>query len=108
VDIELLVIDGCPNSDVAARLLRQGLDDIGLAGVPFSTRVVDSDEQAVRIGFTGSPSFVVDGADLFPGPVVAGVACRVYEGEQGRQGVPPIRELRAALKRAADVAARAQ
>jgi hypothetical protein len=102
--IELMVVPDCPHADVAAELLRQALDDIGLS-VPFETSVVSTPDDAVRRGFGGSPSFVADGVDLFGDIPVGALACRVYQTDVGRAGVPALRDLRMALKEAADRAA---
>jgi hypothetical protein len=99
--IELMVVSDCPHSDAAAQLLRQALDDLGLSE-PFETTVVSTPEDAVRRGFGGSPSFVADGVDLFGDIPVGALACRVYQTDAGRAGVPALRDLRKALKEAAD------
>jgi hypothetical protein len=54
----------------------------------------------VRRGFTGSPTFFIDGADLFDDPRrEPAVACRMYDGPDGPAGVPELSALRRALKR---------
>lgn len=99
MQIALMVVAGCPHRDAAHALLRGALDDIGLASAAFDVAVVDTQEEAEATGFLGSPSFVVDGRDVFPLPGhPAGLACRVYE--QG-QPLPGLRDLRRALKEAA-------
>lgn len=100
--IELMVVPDCPHGDAAAQLLRQALDDIGLPGAEFETTVVSTSEEAVRRGFGGSPSFLADDVDLFGAIPVGALACRVYPTDAGRAGVPALRDLRQALKRAAD------
>lgn len=106
MDVELLVIPGCPGSDAAAALLRRGLDDIGLAGTPFTVRIIDSDEVARARGFAGSPAFVVDGVDLFDtGSEGGALACRVYRTADGPRNVPALGPLRKALKEQAARAA---
>lgn len=105
--VELLVIPGCPGSDAASTLLRRGLDDIGLAGTPFSVRVIDSDEAARACRFAGSPAFVVDGVDLFDNGTADGaLACRVYRTADGPRNVPDLGVLRQALKERAAPPAR--
>ena len=107
MDVELLVIPECPGSEEASELLRQALDDIGLVDAPFTVRVIDSDETARARRFAGSPAFVVDGADLFESGTTEGsMACRVYPTPDGPRNVPPLRDLRKALKEQAARAAR--
>lgn len=66
-----------------------------------TTTVIDTDEQALARGFTGSPTFLINGRDPFaePGAAIA-VACRSYRTPVGLAGVPPFAELREALRRA--------
>lgn len=99
--IELLVVPGCPHEAAAAEVLATAMDDIGLGSLGFTRVVVSSSEDAVRLRFVGSPTISLDGADVFPDPhAVTGIACRIYPNGAG---VPEIRDLRQALKRAAAV-----
>jgi hypothetical protein len=103
MDVQLLVVGDCPHEAVAAALLRQALDDIGLAHVPFSTIVVSTPAHAAELRFVGSPTFAVDGRDLFAPPDdVPALACRLYSTRTGSAGVPELQTLRQALKEAAD------
>jgi hypothetical protein len=103
MDVELLVIDQCPNEGDAAALLRRALDDVGLKRVPVRTRVVSTQDEAERLRFVGSPTVRINGEDPFVDRdqrVVLG--CRVYLTEGGRSGLPDLCGLRQALKRHAD------
>jgi hypothetical protein len=68
VNIELLVVPDCPHAGPAAELLRRALVSIGLDGTAFTTRVISDAREAEAAGFTGSPSFMIDGRDLFAEP----------------------------------------
>ncbi len=60
--------------------------------------LVESPEQAEAIGFRGSPSILVNGADLFPDPAApVGLACRIYATPDGLAGSPTSDQLRSAL-----------
>lgn len=108
MDVELLVIPDCPGADEATELLRTALDDIGLAGTPFTVRVIDTDDAVRARRFAGSPAFVVDGADLFESGTTGGsMACRIYPTPEGPRNVPALRDLRKALKEQAAQAAQA-
>lgn len=97
--VELLVIPDCAHEALAAEVLRAALDDIGLGSVGFTVTVIATQEEADRRRFVGSPSIYVDGEDVFAEPDrPSAVSCRVYPGAEG---VPELRELRQALKRAA-------
>ena len=106
MDVELLLVPGCPGGEAASALLRRGLDDVGLTGSPFTVRIIDSDEAARARRFAGSPAFVVDGVDLFDTGMEGGaLACRVYQTADGPRNVPDLDALRKALsKRAARAA----
>lgn len=99
VQVELVVVPGCPHEQAAAALLRRALDDIGLGSQPFEVVVVDSQSVADAMHFLGSPTFMVDGCDVIDEPArPAALACRIY-----REGhpLPAPGELRRALEVAA-------
>lgn len=102
VDIELLVVPDCPNQAPAATLLRAVLDDLDLAGQPVRTSIIASAAEAKLRGFLGSPTFLVDGVDLFADPDrQPALACRMYQTQAGRAGLPELATLRRALSRVA-------
>lgn len=104
MDVELLVVQDCTHEGAAAARLREALDDVGLVATRFRTTVIDTLNQAEERGFVGSPTVLINGRDPFLAPgVQPAVACRRYSGGSGAVGVPPLRELRKALKRAADI-----
>jgi len=98
VNVELLVVDACPNESPARDALRKTLDRAGI-DAPIATVVIRDDDQAQARGFLGSPSFHIDGRDLFPAPAaLPGVACRVYPTSAGLRGVPEDDALALAVK----------
>lgn len=101
MNVEHLFFDGCPNSADADALVR----DVVLALAPEATVEplrVESEEEARRLRFFGSPSVRVDGEDLEGrggGPFA--FACRVYDHGDGlARGVPPRWLVEAAVLRA--------
>jgi hypothetical protein len=93
--LEILQVPGCPGADlVAARL--DGLL-VGRSGV--IRRVVASQEEAERLGMTGSPTLLADGADPFARPgLLPAFSCRLYRDEHGRRvPAPSVAQLRAVL-----------
>ena len=93
--LEILQVPGCPGAD----LLAARLDGL-LAGCRGVTRrVVASQAEAERLGMTGSPTLLADGADPFARPgLLPAVSCRLYRDEHGRQvPSPSAAQLRAAL-----------
>ncbi|MGH2981917.1 MAG: DF family (seleno)protein [Solirubrobacterales bacterium] len=102
-DIELLWWQGCPSWERAAEMLREQMEAAGLD--PGSARVteIESEDDADRTGFPGSPTIRIDGADFQPpGPEEpGGLTCRVYRLRDGRASpLPDPRDLREALAKA--------
>ena len=61
-------------------------------------RLVETPEDAERVGFLGSPSIQIDGVDLFAEPGAhVGLACRRYAVPGGHEGAPTLGQLRGAL-----------
>jgi len=65
----------------------------------LSLEEVAGPEEAERLHFTGSPTILVDGSDPF-GAADAPVAfaCRFYVTPEGRDTVPTVAQLRAAIE----------
>jgi hypothetical protein len=98
VDVEVRFIEGCPSLPVIRQRLRHALDGLGRAAVDIRFRVVHTDAEAEALGFTGSPTILVDGVDLFGQPDAGvGLSCRLYRSAQGTTGAPSIAHLTAAL-----------
>ena len=95
MDIALLYFDDCPNWKIAdERLAAIAAERPDLT---VSRHVVNTLEEAERVGFHGSPSILVDGVDVFAGPDAGvGLSCRVYRTPDGPAGAPTIEQLRAA------------
>ena len=71
-----------------------------LADVTIRRMVVTTQDDAERLGMTGSPTLLADGADLFarPGQMPA-ISCRLYRDEHGRPGpAPSLGQLPTALR----------
>lgn len=100
--IELLYWEGCPSYPQALAELRAALADIGRPDAPIAMTRVESEEDAARLGFVGSPSIRVGGEEAVPPPPgePPGLTCRVYRLADGRYSpTPDPRELRAGLER---------
>ena len=98
--VGILYFDGCATYEAATKTLRAILAEEGLEA-EVRLIAVDSDEEAGRLRFPGSPTIRVDGEDLFP---VAEreewrLGCRVYATPQGLRGSPTAEMLREALMR---------
>jgi hypothetical protein len=98
VGVEVRFVEGCPSLPVIRQRLRHALDAIGCATVDIRIRQVRTDAEAAALGFTGSPTILIDGNDLFAQPDAAvGLSCRLYRCAHGTTGSPSIEELTAAL-----------
>ncbi|NMM22057.1 MAG: thioredoxin family protein [Phycicoccus sp.] len=96
MDITLLYFDDCPNWRVTDERLAAIAAE--RADLKVTRHLVDTPEEAERVGFHGSPSILVDGVDLFAEPDAGvGLSCRVYRTPQGLAGAPTMEQLRAAL-----------
>ncbi|GAB3662702.1 hypothetical protein GCM10027596_24730 [Nocardioides korecus] len=96
MDIALLYFDDCPNWKIAdERLAAIAAERPDLT---VSRHLVDTIDEAERVGFHGSPSILVDGVDVFAEPDAGvGLSCRVYRTPDGPAGAPTLEQLRAAF-----------
>ena len=95
MQIALRYFEGCANWQLARSRLEAILDDTD----EIQLELVDSYEDAERLGFRGSPTILINGEDPFAdesAPV--GFACRMYRTETGIEGAPSVAQLRRALK----------
>lgn len=103
-DIELLWWAGCPSTDKAEAELEQALRDVGLSSARVRRTEITTDDEAEARGFAGSPTILVDGADVAsvePAEATR-LACRVYRRRDGRIApTPDPDDMREALRRAA-------
>lgn len=96
--ITIQYFEGCPHWKLAdervRRVLRAGYRD----DVEVKYELIESPEQAERVGFHGSPTVLVDGRDPFAtGDEPVGMSCRVFRTEHGPEGSPSELQLRGAL-----------
>jgi hypothetical protein len=96
--VELLYFDGCPTYRVAEKTLRGVLAQKDVEA-EVELVAVNTNEEAQRLRFPGSPTICVDGEDLFPAPEGAGYAlgCRMYATPEGLRGAPTAEMMHAAL-----------
>jgi hypothetical protein len=89
--IELLYWEGCPSHPQALAELRTALGELGRPDAEVSMRRVETEADAERLGFCGSPTIRVDGVDPVPPPAdePTGLTCRVYRLADGRYSPTP-------------------
>lgn len=100
--VEILYFDGCPTYREAEETLKEVLAEAEV-GVEVEMVAVNTDEEAERFRFPGSPTFRVEGTDVFPMEEREDwrLGCRVYATPEGLKGSPTRGMLRQALERAA-------
>jgi hypothetical protein len=93
---------GCPTTATVDAWVRRVCADAGIPAPEVELRYVETDDEARAIGFIGSPTFLRDGADLFPEPHAApSLTCRLYRLPDGRPSpLPDAMEFAAALRSA--------
>ena len=98
--VEFLWWSGCPSWERGIAELREAMEELGLDPNAIEMRLIETEDDAIRWAFPGSPTIRVDGADVFEtGPVVdSPLTCRVYRRRDGRPSpLPDPEDLRAAL-----------
>ena len=96
--VEILYFDGCPTFLAAEKTLREILEEQGIAA-EVELVAVNTDEEARRLRFPGSPTIRVAGKDLFPTEEREDwrLGCRVYKTPEGLKGSPTAEMLGEAL-----------
>ena len=97
--VEVLYFDGCPTYRATHKTLAEFLSEEGIQA-EVEMVAVNTDEEARRLRFPGSPTIRIDGRDLFPMADRAGYAlgCRLYATPEGLKGSPTAEMVRAALE----------
>ncbi len=99
MDIALLYLDSCPNWKITDERLATIAAE--RSDIMVTHHLVESIEEAERLGFHGSPSILVDGVDVFADADTAvGLSCRVYQTPGGPAGAPTVEQLQTVLAHA--------
>jgi len=98
--VQLLYFPGCPNAAAARELLLRVLESEGLT-VRIEEIDVTSPESPERLRGWGSPTILIDDADVAGEKAPGGACCRLYRGSDAlTRGVPEEQAIPAALRRA--------
>ena len=89
--VEILFNPGCPNLTLARERVRCAMVSVGLDPAWAEGPCGDS-------GY-GSPTVLVDGADVFGVGSGCGESCRLYPADSGLEGAPSVESIVAALRR---------
>lgn len=99
--VTFLYYEECPSHDVALDRLRQVMAEQGVHA-EIEIIKVETDEQAQRLRFVGSPTILINGRDIDPPPADAyyALTCRAYRLEDDCISPLPSHDMiRRALKR---------
>lgn len=100
--VELCYVDGCPGHEAVRRRVRAVLAQVGV-DAQVRERRVETDADAQRERFLGSPTVRVNGVDVdrdAGGRTDYGLKCRLYRTSDGFAGAPPDEWVRDALQHA--------
>jgi hypothetical protein len=103
--IEFLWWRDCPSWDRALEMLREIAAEEGLDPDSIEVVEIETEQDAERTGFPGSPTIRIDAEDFqAPGAEAPlGLTCRVYRLRDGRASpLPDPDDLRDALRKARD------
>ncbi len=96
--ITIQYFEGCPHWKLADERVQKVLRGLSRSDLNLEYQLIDSSEEARRVGFHGSPTILIDGRDPFAtGSEPVGLTCRVYRTDLGPQGAPTEAELRRLL-----------
>lgn len=96
--IELLHIDDCPSWQSGLKNLEVARQEERIEQPVEPVKVMDN-EDASRLKFLGSPSFRINGWDLWPEERESySLSCRLYHTPQGMKGFPTVTMLKEALQ----------
>ena len=101
--IEFLWWEECPSWEKALEMLREGMREAGLDPDSIEAVKIKDEADAERMGFPGSPTIRINGADFQPpaADTPRGLTCRVYRLRDGRASpLPDPQDLRESLRKA--------
>ena len=99
MDVSVLHIDDCPSWVETSSRLAAALGNVGIPDTKVRFVVLRTREDALRVPFSGSPTILVDGEDLFPSSGrTTDLACRIYFSERHLAGLPSLEDIETALR----------
>jgi hypothetical protein len=97
VNIHLLYFDDCPSWQNSLENLKTALQIEGFNASVVLVKVENND-YAGRLKFLGSPSFQINGQDLWPEDRdIYSLCCRIYSTPDGMNGYPTVEMFRQKL-----------
>ncbi len=102
IEVTFLYYEDCPSHEQALERLRAVMQEEGIQA-QVKVIKVETEEEAQRLRFVGSPTILMNGQDIDPPSAGAHYAltCRAYRLESGRiSPLPSLNMIRRALRRA--------
>jgi hypothetical protein len=99
--IQFLYYEECPSHEAGLQRLGEVMSAEGI-DAPIEIVKVETEAQAEALRFIGSPTILIDGADIVPssGEALYRLTCRTYRLEDGRfSPLPSAAMIRAALQK---------
>lgn len=91
--MSFLYYEDCPSYDLALERLREVMDEEGIPG-EVEVVEVETEEQARKLRFVGSPTIRVDGQDIDPpSDSRYALTCRAYHLEDDRISPLPSKDM---------------
>jgi hypothetical protein len=99
MNIDILYFNDCPPWKIADERLAAIAAE--RSDITVTHHLVESVDEAERLGFHGSPSILIDGVDAFAEAAAGiGLSCRLYQTPEGPAGAPTVEQLRSAIAQA--------
>lgn len=99
MNIDILYFNDCPHWKIADERLAAIAAE--RSDITVTHHLVESVDEAERLGFHGSPSILIDGVDAFAEAAAGvGLSCRLYQTPEGPAGAPTVEQLRSAIAQA--------
>ncbi len=98
IKVEIQHFEGCPNGPAMIENVKKALESFD-GDVEYKDVHVEDRETAEKVGFRGSPTLLINGADFedMPAPEHPAMTCRFY-----KDGVPGAGQILEKLKAAGD------
>lgn len=89
--IEFLYFKGCPNSEETLSNLKEALKELNISEKVLNIIEVNDIEMAKKLNFSGSPTILVNGKDIYTleKPVGFNFTCRIYDFGGKKIGIIP-------------------
>ncbi len=89
VEIIVQYFQGCPNSNELLYRVKEAIKDV--ENIVYIEVLVESEQDARKIGFRGSPTLLINSQDFegLPVPSKSSLSCRVYS-----KGLPTVEQIR--------------